>query len=200
MNLAEFALMVFFISLSGVMAPGPLFASAVSEGMNKKYAGFLLSSGHAIVEIPIILILFFFGVSIITEQVKVFVGVFGGIFLIYMAHKELTSKSKLDGSTDMRSIFTGLAMSIANPYFIIWWFTIGLILVTTAEKFGIMGLIVFIIVHELCDFGWLGFVSLISSKTVEVWDKSAKTLSTISAIIFVIFGIYFIYSGISTIV
>jgi len=54
---------VMLISLSGVMAPGPLFAAAVSEGRKNMFSGFVISAGHAAVEIPLIIALFLFGVA-----------------------------------------------------------------------------------------------------------------------------------------
>ena len=58
MDLFSFILTVIFISLSGVLMPGPIFATAMSEGRSNKHAGIFIAGGHAIVEIPLIIILF----------------------------------------------------------------------------------------------------------------------------------------------
>jgi|Deesub1362A_J573_1020465.scaffolds.fasta_scaffold00503_10 threonine/homoserine/homoserine lactone efflux protein len=201
-GLLELIAVVFFISLSGVMAPGPLFAAAVSEGRTNRYSGFLISSGHAIVEIPIILILFFFGGLVVFKDLKTVISLVGGSFLIFMAYKEIKSKKTEVGvsSTSIRALITGSAMSLANPYFLMWWMSVGFVLTLKASAFGMLGLVVFIVVHEACDFGWLGFVSYTSNRASEMWNKSQKILSLMSAAIFTVFGIYFLYSGLEELI
>jgi threonine/homoserine/homoserine lactone efflux protein len=108
MEVLEFILIVILISLSGVMAPGPLFATAVSEGRYNKFSGLLISTGHAIVEVPIIIALFFFGALFTGEFLKSVVGIIGGAFLIYMAFMEINSKKReFNGKrTSIRAIIT----------------------------------------------------------------------------------------------
>ncbi|MFA7486297.1 MAG: lysine transporter LysE, partial [Phycisphaerae bacterium] len=59
MNLAAFLITVFVISLSGVLAPGPVTTAAIALGSRNKFAGFLIGIGHVIVELPVIIILIF---------------------------------------------------------------------------------------------------------------------------------------------
>ncbi|RLI75225.1 lysine transporter LysE [Archaeoglobales archaeon] len=196
MEFIAFILTVILISLSGVLAPGPLFAATIAEGKTNRFAGFLIALGHAIVEIPIILALFFFGVIIATDFIKSIVGLIGGFVLLYLAYLEVKSKKEVKPA---RGVFTGVIMSSLNPYFIIWWLTIGFKLIMDSIAFGLIGLIGFIIAHEFCDFSWLGFISFSSNKSTEIWgEKAFKILTAVSVTILVFFGIYFIYTGFTT--
>jgi len=193
MEFLFFILTVLFISLSGVLAPGPLFAATIAEGKTNRSAGFLIALGHATVEIPIILALFFFGAFVATGFIKSIVGLLGGIVLLYMAYAELKSEKSIKPS---KGIVTGILMSSLNPYFIIWWLTIGFKLIIDSTSFGILGLMAFILAHEFCDFSWLTFISFSSNKSTQIWGERAfKILTTISVTILVFFGVYFIYTG-----
>ncbi len=195
MELHEFLLTVILISLSGVMAPGPLFAVTVAEGRTRPYSGFVISAGHAIVEIPIILALFTFGAFVMDNTLKRIILLIGGLVLIYFAINEARNYGKSPKASNYRGLISGVLMSLLNPYFIIWWLTVGFVLVMYSTSFGLIGIILFIIVHELCDFAWLGFVSYSSNKTVNIWgEKANKVLSCFSILIFLFFGIYFISS------
>jgi len=196
----SFIATVILISLSGVMAPGPLFAATIAEGRRNKFAGVLISLGHATVEIPIIIILFLFGTVIATESVKAVVGFLGGIVLLFLAYLELKSFSSNGAEgRSIRGFLTGVVMSSFNPYFIIWWLTIGFALVMQSIQYGLIGLLIFIIVHEFCDFSWLAFVAYTSNKASHIWGKRAqKILTVVSVSIFVVFGVWFLITGIST--
>ncbi len=184
--------MVALISLSGVMAPGPLFAATISAGKDNPKAGIMISAGHAAVEIPLIAILFLFG-SFLGEPERRILAFSGGAVLLYFAYMELRSGME---RRVFRNFFTGAVMSALNPYFLLWWATIGLSLATKAVDFGITGLLVFIVVHEACDFGWLGFVGYSSGKGAAIWgDRVVKTLKIASSGLLVLFGLYFMVSA-----
>ena len=192
LDLISFAAMVALISLSGVMAPGPLFAATISAGKDNPKAGLMISAGHAAVEIPLIATLFLFG-SFLGDTQKKIIAFVGGIVLLYFAYTELRSEMK---GRVFRNFFTGAVMSALNPYFLLWWATVGLSLATKAVDLGMAGLLVFIVVHEACDFGWLGFVGYSSGKGAAIWgDKVVKTLKIVSSGLLAIFGIYFIVSA-----
>ncbi len=193
----KFAITIILISLSGVMAPGPLFAATIAEGRKNRFAGVAISFGHATVEIPIILALFLFGSFIATDLIKAIVGVLGGFVLLYLAYLEL--KSGDVEAKPAKGYVTGILMSFCNPYFIIWWLTVGFMLVMQSMEYGLFGLLLFIILHEFCDFSWLTFVSLTSNKASDIWGRKAQLILTaISVTIFIIFGVWFLATGTTT--
>lgn len=192
LDIFSFAAMVALISLSGVMAPGPLFAATISAGKNNPRAGFVISAGHAAVEIPLIALLFLFGSFLGDAERRILAFVGGGV-LLYFAYMELRSEME---RRVFRSFFTGAIMSALNPYFLLWWATVGLSLATKAVEFGMLGLLVFIIVHEACDFGWLGFVGYSSGKGAAIWgDKVVRSLKIVSSGLLALFGVYFVISA-----
>lgn len=55
MALLTFLFTAVIISLSGVMAPGPMTTVTISKGSKSPYAGALIAVGHGIVEFPLCL-------------------------------------------------------------------------------------------------------------------------------------------------
>ncbi|NIR15538.1 MAG: LysE family transporter, partial [Desulfobacterales bacterium] len=65
------------------------------------------------------------------EIVRMVIGLTGGIYLFFMA-KGLLRPGELAGNNQSKppsSLAAGIILSIANPYFLLWWATIGLGLV-----------------------------------------------------------------------
>ncbi len=192
MDLPLYLAMVFTISLSGVLSPGPLFAATLSEGLKNPFSGFRISAGHAVVEVPLIISLYFAG-FFVTEDAKSAIALIGGIFLLYLAYEEIRGKS--DGERKIRGTMTGIILTILNPYFLMWWLTVGFSLLSLSYEFGLIGLLLFILVHESADFGWLGFVSFTSHRLSKYAGLKRK-LEIFSAPIFAIFGVYFITNSV----
>lgn len=194
MGLIAFIITVILVSLSGVLMPGPIFATAIAEGRKNKHAGFLIAIGHAIVEMPIMATLFFFGGMKIDERIKALIGLTGGLFLIYFAISSLKEKEeKL-----IKGLLAGIILSSFNPYFIMWWLTIGFTLAIKANAFGKAGFIILVIFHEMCDFLWYEFLSFSSNYGIR-FKKVEKALKIVSFSLLLLFGIYFIYDSIKII-
>jgi len=197
MDYLSFILTVLLVSLSGVLMPGPVFATAIAEGRKNRHAGLLIATGHAIIEVPIIITLFFIGVFQLDALVRGAIGIAGGIVLIYFALSSLR-ESKEDVKK-LRGIIAGIVLSSLNPYFIMWWITVGLVLAIKATFFGFLGLVSLIFFHEICDFTWYEFVTLLSNKGAG-FSKVEKLLSIISFVLMMFFGLYFLYDGIKVII
>ena len=127
-------------------------------------------------------------------NIKAAIGLTGGVILLYFAF------STFEGNDNkpLRGLIAGVALSSLNPYFIVWWLTVGFTLAIQASYFGTIGLIVLVIFHESCDFVWYGFVSFASYKGMR-FKKAEKTILAVSFLIMVFFGLYFIYDGIKSI-
>ncbi len=194
MDLLAFLVTVVLVSLSGVIAPGPLFAATLAEGRKNPLSGFVVSTGHAVVEIPLILALYAFGLTL-SQLEKRALAVAGGIVMLYLAYLELKGGEREEFRGG--SLFAGAAMTALNPYFIMWWLTIGLTLIVKSVEFGVIGLILFILAHESCDYAWLGFVSAFSGKIAGMGEKFTKALTATSVLLLLVFGVAFIYAGIT---
>jgi hypothetical protein len=55
-------------------------------------------------------------------------------------------------------IVAGLILTAGNPYFLIWWATIGVTLILRSVKFGFIGFLIFAMLHWFCDFIWYTFL------------------------------------------
>lgn len=64
-----------------------------------------------------------------------------------------------------QTIFSGILLSLGNVYFLIWWVTVGAALISKAVTFGLIGVLSFAVVHWMCDFMWLYFLSAVSFKS-----------------------------------
>jgi threonine/homoserine/homoserine lactone efflux protein len=184
------------ISLSGVMLPGPLTAATITKGYNDQNAGFFIGVGHGIIEIPIIALIYFgFGSFISSPEVKKVIGILGGLVLLFMGWMILRSLGKKQGnSADLpyKPLVTGIIMTGANPYFFLWWATVGLALISGAIQFGVIGLVAFVGIHWLCDIGWEQVISLTVFKTKKFWTiKVRKIVFGVCALVLMGFGIWF---------
>ncbi len=206
MSLLFFLLQAIGISLSGVMAPGPLTAAAVAMGARSRYAGTFIAVGHGIIEFPL-MILIILGMGKIFESTKtqIVIGLAGGTFLLIMAVQILialkTTDTQQQTARNQNPVLAGVILSVANPYFLIWWATIGLALATTARRFGIWAFGLFAIAHWLCDFVWLQALSWASFKGTKLLGaKSQRIVLMICSAALFFFGLFFIYNAASNLI
>ena len=198
-NLWLYLLSAAGISLSGVMLPGPLTAATVARGYYDKNAGLLIGVGHGIIEIPIIALIYFgFASYLAIPIVKQAAGVAGGLLLIIMGGMIfLTFKKPVGGSVALpyNSLVTGIVMTGGNPYFFLWWATIGVALVAGAASFGIYALILFTIIHLSCDIVWEQFISMTVFRTRHLWTPRVQQIVFgICAAVLIGFGVGFVVS------
>jgi threonine/homoserine/homoserine lactone efflux protein len=178
-ELIIFLVGVVVVSLSGVMAPGPITAVTISSGARNRHAGALIAIGHAIIEFPLMLLIMGSAKKLFElEAVRIAIGLFGGIFLLVMAIQILRSGTQPENHCKSYSykgpILTGIILSGGNPYFLVWWATIGLALATKARQLGILAFGLFAIVHWLCDLFWLEALSWASFKGSALLGKQAQ--------------------------
>ena len=201
MNLLFFLIEVVVISLSGVMAPGPVTAAAIGMGTRSRYAGALISVGHGVVEFPL-MILIVLGVGRILKlpTAQIVIGLAGGAFLLIMAIQMLKSLHSAEEQqvtvTKSAPVLAGIILSAGNPYFLLWWATVGLSLATTATGIGIWAFVVFAIVHWLCDLIWLSALSWASFKgSVLLGPRGMRIVLMICSAALFLFGLFFIYNA-----
>ncbi len=169
----KFLITAFGISLTGVLAPGPMTAATLAAGTRRRHAGAMIALGHGAVELPL-MILIIVGVGRVFENdwVKVGIGLAGGAFLLAMGGQLLCSLRRNEPVSEISNgrhpFWDGLILSVGNPYFLLWWATVGLALATRAVAFGIHGFALFALIHWLCDLVWLEMLSLATYKGSEL--------------------------------
>jgi len=198
MELVWFLLRVVGVSLSGVMMPGPVTAAAIVMGARNRYAGALMAVGHGIVEFPLI-VLIAVGMKGILESnsVKIVIGLAGGTFLIITAVQMLSNLKSANKPqvtiSKSAPLLAGVILSGGNPYFFVWWATVGLALATTATGLGVWAFMLFAIVHWLCDLIWLEALSWASFEgSVLFSPRRQRIVLVVCAIVLLGFGVLFI--------
>src|SRR3990170_2192404 len=121
----------FLVSLTGALSPGPLTTLAVREGVRKGFwAGPALAAGHGIVELALVIAL------------------------------ALGLDQLLDSDAIAAVIASGVAASLSNPFWFVWWATVGAAYIAEALDEGAIGVATFYSAHILTDLGWLSLIAL----------------------------------------
>ena len=199
-QILEFAVLVIIISASGVMAPGPLFTANISHGLRDgAKSGIKMAIGHTIVEFPLVILL---GIGVFSLEIfpefRILVSIFGAVTLFVFAFIQI--KTTLQGEKNNISkpkqgpLITGILLSALNPFFILWWLTIGFKLILDAMLiWAFTGILIVFIMHIWMDFVWLGGISYVVSKSSQIIsNRNYKILMIILSLMLVYFGITFL--------
>jgi len=198
----------FLIGFSGAMMPGPMLGVTIEASLKKGWtAGPLTVLGHGILEFILIIIMMlglkdFFA----NPTVAGFIGLFGGAFLLWMGYGMIKSginksvsleNRQAAKSTGMKNlVLAGALVSLANPYFILWWASAGMELTRQAYTVGLIGVAVFFVGHILSDLVWYSAVSTAFSKGKKlISDAVYHKVVLVLGIFIVGFSVYFIGSG-----
>ncbi|HEY5735600.1 MAG TPA: LysE family transporter [Nitrosopumilus sp.] len=199
MEIFEFAVIVIIISASGVMAPGPLFAANIAYGLQGgAKSGIKLAVGHSIVEFPLVILL---GAGVFSLKIfpefRILISIFGAITLFVFAMlqiKTVLQKRDITPNPKHGPLIAGITLSALNPFFIIWWLTIGFKLISDAMLiWAFWGMLVVFFLHIWMDFVWLGGISLLASKSSQIIsNRNYKFLMIGLSFVLVYFGITFL--------
>jgi threonine/homoserine/homoserine lactone efflux protein len=190
------------ISLSGVMAPGPITAVVVGKSSESPKAGALVAIGHGIVELPL-MVAVFLGLGRLLDAVliRAMIGIAGGVFVIWMGVGMLRhfNQHAVDPERDTRSpLVSGILLSIANPYFLVWWGTVGAALILRSFEFGLIGFIAFALGHWLCDLAWDSLLGVAAFKGGQFFgNRFQQVVFALSGVMLLFFGGRLVWDGVS---
>jgi len=201
-NIVLIFLSSFIIALSGALVPGPLFTITVSESLRRGFkTGPLIIFGHGLLEITIVILLFF-GISpfLLEDRTRQFISVAGGIILMIMGAMLFrdAGKTRLDLSpgerqTGLHPVVSGILGSLSNPYWIIWWVTIGLGYLVSSLRYGIPGVIAFFSGHISADLLWYSMISYAVSRGQKIMgERGYRYLLSACGIFLIFFGGWFL--------
>jgi threonine/homoserine/homoserine lactone efflux protein len=219
MNMLEFAGEVILVSLSGVLSPGPLFFANLIYGSKEGFrSGIKIAFGHTIVELPLIILLVI-GVSQIPYSgftsignLKI-IGIVGGIAIVafsILQIKDIIKEKdvgiilnsngireiqKVSYNNRNRPVIAGIIFSVLNPFFLAWWLTVGLKLVSdSVSSFGVLsGTVSLFSFHIWMDYAWLTLISCLIFKGISILkSKYYKMLLLTLSTIFGFYGLYWI--------
>jgi len=199
-DIIEFAIIVIIISASGVMSPGPLFAANITYGLKQgTKAGIKIAIGHSLVELPLVILL---GIGILSLEIfpefKTIISILGAITLFVFAFIQIKSTLKKNEKSETKlkqgPIITGVVLSALNPFFIIWWLTIGLKLISDAMAiWAFVGILIVFVLHVWMDFVWLGSTAFLISKSKKIISNTNyKIIMLALSVILIYFGITFL--------
>jgi len=206
MSLLFFLAQVLIISCSGAMQPGPVTATAIAMGARSRYAGPLIAIGHGIIEFPLMVVIILgMGKYFRLPKVQIAIGLAGGVFLILMAMQALLSvKARADAQPKAlagKPILAGIILSATNPYFLLWWATVGLALATQAAKWGVWAFAMFALAHWSVDLVWLQILSWASFKGSSLLGPRVQQIVLLVCSLAIFgFGVFFIYTAGSSLI
>jgi len=194
----------FAVAFSGALMPGPLLAVTVREAAARGFwAGPILIAGHAILECALVaLLLVGLGALLATDAAFGVIGAAGALVMLWMAYgmfralPELRISSGDGTSSGMHPVLAGIVMSVANPYWSIWWATIGLGYITYSMREGALGVASFFTGHILADLAWYSFVAFgIARGRRFIGDRAYRALIGVCAVALVVFALWFGLAG-----
>lgn len=195
----QFGIAVVIISASGVMSPGPLFVATIANGIKQgTRAGLKIALGHTVIELPLVILI---GLGILSlgimPEFRIWVGILGAFSLFGFAGLQLRAilkKDPIQSKSKYGSFLTGILLTGLNPFFLVWWFTIGFKLISDALLLWfVWGILIMFGLHIWMDYAWLALVSFLSSRgRVFLSNKRYKIFMVGINFALIYFGISFI--------
>jgi threonine/homoserine/homoserine lactone efflux protein len=198
------------VCFSGALMPGPLLTVTISQSAQRGFWQVpLLILGHAIAELAIVLALTA-GLSRLLKRKAVagLIGLLGGAFLLWMGldiarsagwgtvSLSLTNAER--SGAQVGPVVAGVLVSVSNPYWVLWWATVGMSYVALALRQGPLGLGSFYIGHILADLSWYSLVAFVITAGRSLLSQPVYRGILLTCSFFLIaLSIYFIYSGIN---
>jgi len=188
----------FVIGLTGALAPGPTLVATINASINGDWmTGLKVSLGHAIVELFIVILILLGLATIALPYTSVIAGV-GGIALIVFGALTIigSRKATLSASPNQpvsNPYVAGLITSAANPYFWIWWLSVGSAMVIAGLEGGLVLAGAFMIGHWTADTVWYTLVSSgVSKGRTFLSDTAYRKIMIFCGIFLILFGIYYL--------
>ena len=208
MELPELVIEVIGVSASGVLAPGPLFFANLLYGSRQgAKAGLKMAYGHSVVELPLVVILAagIFSFSAILNAYFETISILGGVATLAFAGFQLLSLKKTKAYQDNtrltshRPFVAGILLSALNPFFLIWWVTVGLKLLTDSSSFGIVASVVIVFgFHIWMDYAWITGTAYLASKgNAMLKSRYYIVLNLALVAVLVYFGLNFLIAPLS---
>ena len=207
----QLAGMFFIISLSGALSPGPLTTMAITEGTRRgRWSGWWLSLGHGLVEGSLVLaVAYGLGTWLKHPLVGAVIGIGGGAFLAWMGwglvsgawRRQLTLAAAATAPappvTRLGLVPAGVALSVGNPYWSLWWVSVGAGFILASQQWGLLGVAVVFGIHWLSDLFWLTGLSFLAGSGRRLMSEGVyRGVLLVCGALLIVFSAYFVYSGI----
>ncbi|MCZ2809419.1 MAG: LysE family transporter [Candidatus Bathyarchaeota archaeon] len=208
MNPLNFAVTVIILSISGALYPGPLFFVTISHGIKSgTKSGIIFSIAHSLVEFTLVMLLALGLLSVANEPTAMLVvGVAGGVALIVFGAMQIrgsfsykSDEPKAGRGATRSLLLIGLALTGLNPYFIVWWLTIGANLIFISLEFaGLVGVVFMYVCHVWVDYAWLTLVAALANRGAKILRfKWYRVLMAVFGVVLIYFGLSFLIDSLS---
>lgn len=187
------------IGFTGALAPGPTLIATINASLKGDWtAGLRVSLGHIVIETAIFFLIIL-GLAAVAQPYTTVIAVAGGIALIVFGIMTITGSRTASLNTGSAAqaaadpYMAGLLTSAANPYFWIWWLSVGSALLINALAGGLLLAIVFMVGHWGADVSWYTFVStsVAKGKTILA-DTTYHRIMAACGVFLVLFGLYYL--------
>jgi threonine/homoserine/homoserine lactone efflux protein len=197
-ELFQMVLLGFVIGLTGALAPGPTLVATINASISGDWTtGLKVSLGHAIVELFLVILILLGLATVALPYTAVIAGI-GGIALIVFGILTITGSRKAtmhpsQVQTVANPYMAGLVTTAANPYFWIWWLSIGSAMVIAGLEGGLALAGAFMIGHWTADIAWFTLVSTGVSKGKTLFsDTVYQKIMGVCGIFLIVFGVYYL--------
>jgi threonine/homoserine/homoserine lactone efflux protein len=207
MDIVTFIITIVVVTASGALAPGPLFFVNLAHGTKSGAKGGLaFSIGHTLVEFSLVVLLAL-GLSTVVNEptVQSIVGIIGGAFLLVFGLLQIrrfalpkTEAAARDAVPSRNPVLLGSVFTGLNPYFLIWWLTVGVKLVWDSVNFASwVGVILMYVAHVWMDYVWLTGTAYLAKRGRSLVGSHGYRLAMVAfGAILVGFGVYFLLSSV----
>jgi threonine/homoserine/homoserine lactone efflux protein len=197
-DLLSMLLLGFVIGLTGALAPGPTLVATINASLAGNWTtGLKISLGHIVVE-TLIFLLIVLGLAAVAQPYTSVIAGVGGIALVVFGIMTVLGSREASLATSpvgtvSNPYMAGLLTSAANPYFWIWWLSVGSAMVIAGLEGGLVLAGVFMIGHWCADTGWYTFVSTgVSRGRTILSDLTYHRIMAACGIFLVLFGLYYV--------
>jgi len=188
----------FIIGLTGALAPGPTLVATINASIHGDWmTGLKVSLGHAIVELFIVILILLGLATIALPYTSVIAGVGGIALIVFGALTIMGSRQATMSASPNQPVsnpyVAGLVTSAANPYFWIWWLSVGSAMVIAGLEGGLVLAGAFMIGHWSADTVWYTLVSSgVSQGRTFLSDTAYRNIMIFCGIFLILFGIYYL--------
>jgi threonine/homoserine/homoserine lactone efflux protein len=201
-DLVSMLVVGFVIGLTGALAPGPTLVATIQASLTGDWkTGLKVSCGHMVVE-TVIFLLIVLGLAAVAQPYTTLIAGIGGIALIVFGVLTLRGcrdatlavvSQEVSGKAASNPYMAGLLTSAANPYFWIWWLSVGSTMVIAGLEGGLVLAGAFMIGHWAADTGWYTLVSTgVSRGKTVMSDRIYHVVMAACGVFLILFGLYYL--------
>lgn len=205
-----------WVALSGALMPGPVLVVTVAGVAARGFgAAPRVVLGHALLELVVVVAIFWglakaFAESGRQDLTMGVIGLVGAAVLLWMAwgmgaaawHGNTGldlqhAKGSQQGGASARDVAAGALASLSNPYWFLWWLTLGSASLVVAMKQGAGGATAFYLGHISGDLVWyVAIGALVSAGRHTINQRLYRGFLLLCAVVLAVLAVLFGFFGV----